>query len=57
MSTATDLEPDDLLVAADAALYRAKAAGGGGDMSPLCRRREGAAGLEGFDYATEGSAG
>ena len=28
LSTAADLEPDDLLVAADAALYRAKAAGG-----------------------------
>ena len=29
LNSATDVEPDDLLVAADAALYRAKAAGGG----------------------------
>jgi len=29
LNSATDLEPDDLLVAADDALYRAKAAGGG----------------------------
>ena len=58
LSTATDVEPGDLLVAADDALYQAKAAGGGGGhvaVGPQERRSPPA--WRALNHATGGSAG
>ena len=58
LSTATEVEPSDLLVAADDALYRAKAAGGGrGHVAVGLRERGPSPVRTALHHATEGSAG
>jgi len=58
LSTATDVEPGDLLVAADDALYRAKAAGGGrGHVAAGPRERGAPLARTALSHVTEGSAG
>jgi diguanylate cyclase (GGDEF)-like protein len=58
LSTATDLEPGDLLVAADDALYRAKAAGGGRGHVAVGTRAPGSALVPtALNHAAGGSAG
>ena len=58
LSSATDLEPDDLLVAADDALYRAKAAGGGGEhVAVVPQERRSPPAWRALDHAAGGSAG
>jgi diguanylate cyclase (GGDEF)-like protein len=58
LSTATDLDPGDLLVAADDALYRAKAAGGGRGHVAVGPRAHGSALVPtALNHATGGSAG
>ncbi len=58
LNSATDVEPDDLLVAADDALYRAKAAGGGdGHVAVVPQERRSPPAWRALDHATGGSAG
>ena len=58
LNSATDVEPDDLLVAADDALYRAKAAGGGGGhVAVVPQGRSSPPAWRALDHATGGSAG
>jgi len=58
LNSATDVEPDDLLVAADDALYRAKAAGGGeGHVAVLPQERRSPPAWKAIEHATGGSAG
>jgi diguanylate cyclase (GGDEF)-like protein len=58
LNSATDVEPDDLLVAADDALYRAKAAGGGdGHVAVVPQERRSPPPWRALDHATGGSAG
>jgi len=58
LNSATDLEPDELLVAADDALYRAKAAGGGeGHVAVVPQERRSPPAWRALDHATGGSAG
>jgi len=58
LNSATDVESDDLLVAADDALYRAKAAGGdGGYVAVVPQERRSPPAWRALDHATGGSAG
>jgi diguanylate cyclase (GGDEF)-like protein len=58
LNTATDVEPGDLLVAADDALYQAKAAGGGGRHVAVVPPDRGSPPVwRALDHATGGSAG
>jgi len=58
LNGATDVEADDLLVAADDALYRAKAAGGGGrHVAVVPQARRSPPPWRALDQATGGSAG
>jgi len=58
LNSATDVEPDDLLVAADDALYRAKAAGGGeGHVVVVPPERRSPPAWRALEHVTGGSAG
>jgi diguanylate cyclase (GGDEF)-like protein len=58
LNSATDGAPDDLLVAADDALYRAKAAGGGeGHVAVVSQERGSPPAWRALDHATRASAG
>jgi len=58
LSSATDVEPADLLAAADDALYRGKAAGGGGGhVAVMPQEGRSPPAWRALDHATGGSAG